>query len=246
MLSSFKLSIDKFKKKKPNIFQLAPNIKLQLNSFEDKHRLSPAKSRSVTSNIIGTMGSVDSDREKPHIPSYQFFVTENIVESPKFSQILDADNSDAEEVEKGAYVEFRIPKAWIDEASKDKVPLVKKSKENANVAQGSRTLKFCLMVIKCKLKLGRILARIRRYLKTAEYYHIYLKTSFLYQKLSDGSFLKTIIIQDIVHQGFNNGGRKESKDSKPSTPVSKPFQRLSSLKERSNKNPDTRKKKRFQ
>jgi hypothetical protein len=70
-------------------------------------------------------------------------------------------------------------------------------------SQGNRTTKLSLGIIKVKLKLRKVLLRVRNKLKNAEYFHIYLKTNISYQKLSDGTYIRALTIQDIVQQGFN-------------------------------------------
>ncbi len=230
LLNSFKLSLDKFQKKKPNIFQLANQLRTVVAQFEDKHRIhtSHFKSKTTVSHVQGTLISLDSDRgDKQSIPSYQFFVTENINESIVSSEdggrSYDG-NEKSDGVERGNYIEFKIPKSWIDESQRRNQDRNQKKQKtiisNKEVAQGSRTLKFNLMLIKCKLKLKKLLLRARNNLKSAEYYHIYLKVTISYQKLTDGSYIRSLAVQDIVHQGFN---KRDEKNFNPKKNLSKMY-----------------------
>jgi len=237
LVTAFKLTLPILKKKKPNIFQLA-NIKSFIQNFEEKHKISPGyKSRAGYSKYSqGTIISVDSENEHQSVPSYQFFVSENVVESLKSSIVIDDNTSQGNksELERASYIEFRIPKSWIDEVQhgrKDQIFGMKRKRTilKSTAGQSSRTTKLSLGIIKAKLKLSKLLQRVRNKLKNAEYYHVFLKTTISYQKLSDGSYIRALTIQDIVQQGFNKANiaettskhKKQNLDRKYTLEVSK-------------------------
>ena len=129
---------------------------------------------------------------------------------PHRSTIIDdldtSNNDDSSFIEATQYLEFKIPKKWIDDAASDK----RSKKEGIQLGEGlvkkkhviperrnskfSRTFKFSFAIIKAKLKMRKILQRVRKTLANSEYYYVYIKVSLNYQKLSDGTYLRVLVI----------------------------------------------------
>lgn len=133
----------------------------------------------------------------------------------------------------GVYLNYRVPKVWIDYQHKfDRLQKGTKASMNSTSplikAQSNfsknRATKLSMAIIKAQMKFKKLLIRVRANLKNATYFNISMRTHIEYIKLGDGTVMRVIVISDTQANGYNkkttpNASRIERKPHEKKNPL---------------------------
>ena len=109
----------------------------------------------------------------------------------------------------GQYLEYRVPKVWIDYQHKfnttrrgSRGSIRRPLKANTTFTK-NRATKMSMAIIKAHMKFKRLLLSARSNLKNSNYYRLSLKTHVQYVRFSDNTVMRVLVISDSRVMGYN-------------------------------------------